>query len=106
MGWGPQPLEGQVEFIRSYFKALDGIKKRVQTLPSGWDGGPVPAPHPDEEVWGPGELEPAGCCLELAEFSPPHLQGKCQFLKALQGAEVCGGKILGVGLWGKGNNTP
>lgn len=47
----------------------------------------------------PGNLSPAGSCLELAEFSPPHLQGKCQFLKALQGAEVCVGKYWA---WGFG----
>lgn len=40
-GGGGQPPQGQVEFIRSYFKALVGIKKS-QTLLHGWGGGGDP----------------------------------------------------------------
>ena len=76
MGRGPQSWKGQVEFIRSYFKALDGII--VQTLLSGWSGRPASratGPQCSEEVKFQGSrgLQATGCHLGLAGFGPLRL---------------------------------
>lgn len=80
--------------MRSYFKALDGIKEfspyRLAGTGTGWGVGYTQSHSPMGRLYlrAPGVLKPTGCYLGHAEFRLPHLQGKSQFLKTLQKGRV------------------